>query len=73
MTKVLMFIGLVSAISTALVGQAHLIGEPYNHYLTIIGVISSTTVAYFMQPPRDSDRRDRVSDQKIQELNNGPR
>lgn len=67
----LRIIGLIAAVSTALVGQAELIGEPWHHWLSIIGIISAVVIAYYQQPPRDYDSRDRVSDNTLKEIQNG--
>lgn len=67
--NVLRWIGLAASVCAVLVGQSHLIGEPYLHYVMIIGLICSTTFAYFQTPPRDSNSFDRVTDSKRAELN----
>lgn len=64
-----MFVGFMGALTTALVGQSDLIGEPYKHYMVILGIVCSTTIAYFSNPPRDNSSRDRVSDNKLRDLN----
>lgn len=67
--KVLRLIGFIAAISSAFVGQAELIGEPWHHYMSIAGIICAVTLAYFQQPPRSDDSRDRVSDSTLKEIN----
>jgi hypothetical protein len=42
--------GLITVISTAIIGQAELIGEPWRHYVTVIAVITTTVWAYCMSP-----------------------
>lgn len=39
-------IGLVAAVSGALVGQAELIGEPWHHYLSIAGIVATAFIAW---------------------------
>lgn len=39
-------LGLVAAVSGALVGQAHLIGEPWHHVLSIVSIIATAIFAW---------------------------
>lgn len=44
------FAGLVAFASTAVVGQAELIGEPWRHYVTVAAVLCTAVWAYCMKP-----------------------
>lgn len=37
--------GVLLAVVTALIGQAELIGEPWHHYLSIIGIVLTAVIA----------------------------
>lgn len=56
-------IGLITFVSTALIGQAELLGEPWRHYVTVLAIIGTAITAYMLQhppPPWDGvDRRSR--------------
>lgn len=69
MNSLLRWVGLVAAICGALVGQSHLIGEPWQHYMIITGIVAATTFAYFQQPPRNINSQDRVSDTELTQIN----
>lgn len=43
--------GMVSAICTALIGQAELLGEPWRHYVTVVSVIASAVSGFMLQRP----------------------
>lgn len=58
----LRFVGFVSSLCAALLGQSDLIGEPWRHWITIAGIIASVTFAYFQQPPRNPNSQDRIDD-----------
>lgn len=50
--QVAYFAGLVSFVCMALVGQGEVIGEPYRHWVTVIGVVGTAIAGYLMQPAR---------------------
>lgn len=43
--------GLVSAVCTALLGQAELLGEPWRHLVTTLSVIATAVSGYMLQRP----------------------
>lgn len=48
------WVGLVTCVSGALVGQAELLAEPYRHYVTIAFVAGTAISGYMLQrPPKD--------------------
>lgn len=48
------WVGLLTCICGALLGQSDLIGEPWKHYVTIAFVIGTATSGYMIQrqPPK---------------------
>ena len=62
-------IGLVSAICTALIGQAELLGEPWRHYVTIVSVVMTALTGFMLQRPNpwdgETERRDYPRDVRI--------
>lgn len=56
------FVGLITCICGALVGQAELLGEPTRHYVTMAFVVGTALTGYMMQPKRDSFSRTRADD-----------
>ena len=49
------FVGLVTCVCGALVGQAELIGEPWHHYLSIAGIVGTAITGYLLQPPSSKE------------------
>ena len=39
-------IGLIAAMSAAIIGQSHLIGEPWMHYVSVAGTVCGAAVAW---------------------------
>lgn len=39
-------IGAVACVSTAVVGQSHLIGEPWQHFFSVAGAIAGALIAW---------------------------
>lgn len=50
-SQALWLAGMVSAICTALLGQAELIGEPWRHYITIASVVATAVSGFMLQRP----------------------
>ncbi len=61
-TQAAWFIGLVACICGAVVGQAELIGEPWRHYVSVLFIAATAASGYMLQPPRNSESRERVND-----------
>lgn len=62
MKQFLLWVMLISAVSTALVGQAELIGEPWHHYISVIGIAAtavSGVLINFQKQWDGVDRRDK--------------
>lgn len=58
MTQLAWFIGLITFVCAALLGQAELLGEPWRHYVTIGAVIGTAISGYMLQHPWNGvDRR----------------
>ncbi len=68
--NIILIVSLISAICTALTGQAHLFGDNLNHILAITGIIATAISGVLIKPDRDPESRDRVSDEKLKEINN---
>lgn len=60
------FAGLIAFVCTTLYGQAEMLGEPWRHYVSIIGVIGTAVAGYLLQPPRGSAQT-RVDDPPVEE------
>ena len=52
-------LGLVASVSSALIGQAELLGEPWRHVVTVISVITTAFSGYMLQRPNPWDGRER--------------
>ncbi len=60
------FAGLIAFVCTALIGQGELIGEPWHHWISIVGIIGTAISGYLLQPPR-GDAQTRVGDPPVDE------
>ncbi len=45
------FVGLVTFICTAILGQAELVGEPWRHYVAVGAIIGTAASGYMLQHP----------------------
>lgn len=61
-TQIAYWVGLVSFVCAALLGQAEMIGEPWHHYLSIAGIVGTAVSGYLLQPPRDPNAQTRTDD-----------
>jgi len=43
------FISLVAAVSSAIVGQAELVGEPWRHWVSILAIVATALIAWNMK------------------------
>lgn len=57
--RIALLCGLVSSICAALIGQAHLFGDAWEHIITTVGLIGSVASAYFMTHESQWDGVDR--------------
>lgn len=53
MSQVAWFIGLVTFVCTAILGQAELIGEPWRHVVAVLAIIGTAATGYMLQHPWD--------------------
>lgn len=49
------FAGLVVFATTAILGQAELVGEPYRHWITVTAICATAIWAYCMHPGSAKD------------------
>jgi hypothetical protein len=61
-TQVAYLVGLITCVVAAVLGQAELVGEPWHHYLSLVGIVGTAVNGYLLQPPRDSDAHTRAGD-----------
>lgn len=47
--EVMKWCGLAGFLATTIIGQAELIGEPWRHYVTVIGVLCTAICGYLIQ------------------------
>lgn len=50
-SQIAWLLALVSAVCTALIGQAELLGEPWRHYVTTVSVIATAISGFMLQRP----------------------
>lgn len=50
------FVGLVTCVAGALLGQAELVGEPWRHWLSIASIVGTAVNGYLLQPARGTSR-----------------
>ena len=58
-SQIVWLLGLLASISTALVGQAELLGEPWRHVVTVISIVTTAFSGYMLQRPSPWDGRER--------------
>ncbi len=58
-SEIVKWASLVAFVATTLIGQAELIGEPWRHYVTVIGVIATAISGYFIQHQNKWDGTER--------------
>lgn len=51
MSQLAWFIGLITFVCLAVLGQAELIGEPWRHYVTVLAVVCTAITGYMLQHP----------------------
>ena len=56
------FVGLITCVCGAVLGQAELIGEPWRHWISVVFIAGTAATGYMLQPARNSDSRERVND-----------
>lgn len=61
-SQVAWFIGLVTCICGAILGQAELVGEPWRHWISVIFIAGTAVSGYLLQPPRNPEQRTRADD-----------
>lgn len=54
-SQIAWLLALVSAVCTALIGQAELLGEPWRHYVTVLSVIVTAVSGFMLQRPNPWD------------------
>lgn len=42
--------GLVAFICTAVIGQAEMVGEPWRHWIALVGIVGTAISGYLLQP-----------------------
>jgi len=64
------WVGLVTSVIVAVAGQAELVGEPWRHWLTIAGIVSTAVNGYMLHPqpaPWNGTER-RISDESLTDI-----
>lgn len=61
------FLGLVTCVCGAVVGQAELVGEPWRHYISIVFIVGTAASGYLLQPIRDPNARSRSGEPDAKE------
>lgn len=59
--QIVKWCGLVAFLATTIIGQAELIGEPWRHYVTVIGVLCTALCGYLLEHRAEWDGVDRRS------------
>lgn len=44
------WLGLFASVATAVAGQSHLVPEPYQHWVSLLGIIGTAVTAYLIKP-----------------------
>lgn len=56
------FVGLLTCICGALLGQAELVGEPWRHWISVVFIAGTAASSFMLNPPRNSTNRTRADD-----------